>query len=484
MQDLPDELLPLIFKSFAEIQDRDDPSGRPNTPSEEVKANVKTLASVSKVCVKWHELVQPILYSTFRKPAIKHPSVIRSDQIERFRGNPVAPSQNMNYVLSPLLRGQNEHTVGDRPNQTLRLLLRTIIEQPHLADHIKKLVLGSWVDVLSFRYGYPHRVVKPEPSLRQTYREALARLATIRRSPWLDYHVWPTFVNYVLDGYEGSELALLMYITPNLTTLHMAQVPVIEEWMVLGEHGLASRVSTIHLGAVDRMEHVQLIHLRTLMMLPHLRHLTFVNCSVDGYSQLPPSRLTHLSIQRCRISQHAFGLLMEHISNLESFEWIGIPYSQYHLDRRWIIHQNVLTQRVLGFISLQRPTLRDLRILGDGLGLGRLEQASFRYHDLLGRLTIQGRLLHEESICLSAQLPRSLRYLEVSHCCYHMMNKLVALVSARALPTLETIECTYAPWSVLPSQHLARYKLVVAELAKLCAAEGIVFVRPEYWVTP
>lgn len=486
MQDLPDELLPLIFKTFAEIQDRDDPSGRPNTPSEEVKVNLKTLASLSKVCIKWHGLVEPILYSTFRKPAVGHDLVSLSEQIDHFHDFPVSlgvPGQNVDYFPPPLLRGQNEHTIRARPN-TLRLFLRTIIEQPHLAGYIKKLVLGSWVDISSLRYGYAHRVVKPEPSLQQTYRKALARLATLRRSYNLEYHMWLAFVRYVLDGYEGSELLLLLFITPNLTTLHLAQVPVIEEWMVLGDYGLASHVSTIHLGSVDRIEDIQLIRLRALMMLPHLRHLTFVNCYVDGRSQLPPSRLTHFSIQRCRMSQSAFGLLTEHISNLESFEWIGIPYQQYHLDQRWVAHYNVPIKRVLAFVSLQKPTLRNLRILGDGRRLGRPEQRSFRHHDLLERLTIQGRVLHDKRICLSAQLPRSLRYLEVSHCCYHMMNKLVAVVSARALPTLGMIECTYAPWSVLPSQHLVRYKLVVTGLERLCAAEGIAFVRPRYWVAP
>ena len=483
MQDLPDELLPLIFKTFAEIQDYDDPSGSADKPSKEEKTNLKTLASLSKVCVKWHELVEPILYSTFRKPAIKHRPILPSDQTERFRRNPVSvrvPGQN--YLLPPLRRGQNGDLHGVRPSQTLRLFLRTILEQPHLAEHIKKLVLGSWVDAISFRYGYAHRAIEPEPGLRQMYREALARLAILRHNyESVDYYVWLTFVSYVLDGHEGSELILLLHITPNLTTLHLAQVPVIEEWMVLGEHGLASHVTTLRLGAVGRNREVQLSRLRPIMMLPNLKSLTFVECSVDGRSQLPQSRLTHLSIQSCRISQPAFGSLMGHISNLESFEWIGIPYQQYQIDRRWIGHHNTLTQRMLAFVNLQKITLRSLRILGDGLGLGQLGQASFNHYDLLEKLTIQGRLLHGERQCLSDQLPRSLRYLELSHCCYRIMKKLVALVGARALPTLEKIECGYAPWDVLPSHHLVRYRLVVTDLETLCAAQGITFVRPREW---
>lgn len=485
MQDLPDELLLHIFKPFADIQVHDDPCGRPNTPSEEVKANFKTLASLSKVCVKWHGLVEPILYSTFREPAVGHDLVSLSEQIDHFRGIPVSlgvPGQNVDYFPPPLLRDQNDTLRGAPPNQTLRLFLRTIIEQPHLAGYIKKLVLGSRPDVISFRDGSAHRAIKAEPSLRKTYREALARLATLRRTYGsVESSVWRAFVRYVLDGYEGSELLLLLCITPSLTTLHLAQAPVIEEWMVLGNHGLASHVSTIHLGSVDRMEVIQLIRLRAIMMLPHLRHLTFVNCVVGGCPQLPLPRLTHLSIQRCRISRSAFGFLMEHISNLESFEWIEIPYQQYCQERSSVEHHELLAQRMLAFVNRQKSTLRSLRIVGDGLGLGHSGEASFRHHDLLERLTIQGNLVHGENICLSDRLPRSLRYLKVNHCCFHMMHKLVVLVSARALTELEEIKYTYAPWDPMPSWE--QYDSVVAELEKQCVAQGIAFMESGDWRT-
>lgn len=90
--------------------------------------------------------------------------------------------------------------------------------------------------------------------------------------------------------------------------------------MINGEHGLASRVSTIRLGSLDRMQEIQLSRLGALLKLPNLKTLTFVNCALQGDHQLPHAKLSHLSIQRCRISLIAFRSLMQQISNLESFE--------------------------------------------------------------------------------------------------------------------------------------------------------------------
>lgn len=172
LQDFPDELLLLIFKPFADFQDHDEPSECTNTPSEEAKSNLKSLASFSKVCVKWHEIVEPILYSTFRKPASTttegptpfppqndHARVApvtvwrvgQNNQAHVARDSILPPGQPMFPPGQPIfpagqsvfLPSQNGHVRVAQPDQTLRLFLRTIIEQPHLAGSIKKLVLGS-----------------------------------------------------------------------------------------------------------------------------------------------------------------------------------------------------------------------------------------------------------------------------------------------------------------------------------------------------
>jgi len=489
IQDLPDELLLHIFKPFADIQKHDDPSECTETASEEVKSNLKSLASFSKVCVKWHKVVEPILYSTFRKPASTttegfiFPPIL-SNNPRQTLARLWTPIRNDNHLTTQrpsFLRNRDGHTRVAWPNLTLRLFLRTIIEQPHLAVSIKKIVLGSWLESVNLRHEpgrYMIEPSQPEPSLRQTYFKALRRLVALRcsRSSTVIF-LWREFVSQVLDGYEGSELVLLLQSTPNLTTLHLAQIPVIEEWMGIGENGLARHVSTIRLGSNDRRQEVRIFRLRTLMTLPSLRRLTFVNCSVQGYCVCPRPKLTHLGFQRCHITHGTFDFLMEYISNLESFEWIGLFLQQHDLDRRWIVHHDLLTRNILAFVRRQGTTLRSLRLLGDGFGFRATAQASFKSLNLLEKLTIQGRLLHEASNSLSDQLPRSLKYLEIGQCCFHMMRKLVALINARALPKLEKIEYTYTFWDALPYQPRMYYELVVAELEKLCATEGIAFVK-------
>jgi hypothetical protein len=519
LQDFPAELLLLIFKPFADFQNHDEPSECTDTPSEEAKSNLKSLASFSKVCIKWHNILEPILYSTFRKPASTMlegpmPFPHHNDHARAAPGPTPFPSQSDHARVAPGPIWQNNHasvapvsvwrshqtiyghvTQDDhgrllqrhvyppdgrytffpdrnnrtrvaQPNQTLRLLLRTIIERPHLAENIKKLVPGSWVEnVTSCHVPGLSKVLtsRPEPGIRQTYGEAFERL-TFR-------------VEYVLDGYEGSELILLLQLIPNLTTLHMAQIPKLEEWMCNMEHRLARNVSTVRLGSVDKTHEIQLPHLGVLMTLPSLRTLTIANCIISGHCQLQHTKLTHLSIQRCRISLATFGLLVEHISNLESFEWIQLPYQAFHLSQAWFGHLNALTRRMLAFVDRQRHTLRSLRILGDGGGHTNMQGLSFKKFDLLEKLTIQGRLLHAEEVCLSDQLPQSLRYLRIIKCCSHNMKRLLAAVSGRALPNLEQIEYSRSPLASSPFPSYMEYEMVVVELGKICATEGIAFVE-------
>lgn len=486
IQDLPDELLLHIFKPFADIHECNDPSGRTDTLSRKVKSNLKTLASLSKVCIKWHRIVEPILYSTFRKPATTTTAgfVFRPMQSDHPSGNLArlwTPGPN-DYYLTISRPGsvpsQNDHTRVALPNQTLRLFMRTILEQPHLAVSIKRLVLGSWLESVNLRHEprqYMIEPSQPDRSLQQTYFRVLQRLIALRCSPRSTaISLWREFVSQVLEGYEGSELILLLQSTPNLVTLHLAQIPVIEEWMGIGENGLARHVSTICLGSTDGMLDVRLFRLRTLMILPSLRSLTFINCSVHGYLFCPRPKLTHLSFQRCHISHGAFGFLMEYMHNLESFEWISRFDQHRDLDQSWIVQHDTLTNKILAFVRRQKPTLQRLRILGCGFGDRTTAQESFKSLDLLEKLTIESRLLDEERLCLSDQLPQSLEYLMVSQCCEQMMAKLVAVVGARALPNLKEIEFSDIPLEVLPDPYRMPYEFAAIELEEICAAEGIV----------
>jgi hypothetical protein len=495
LQDFPDELLLLIFKPFADYQDHDDPSECTNTPSEEAKLNLKSLASVSKVCVKWHNIVEPIFYSTFRKPASTRPEgpIFLPRQNDQARVAPVTvwrhqnnhahialgsifppgqpifpPSQSIFPPVQPIfpagqfifLQGQDGYIRVAQPNQTLKLFLQTIIERPHLAESIKKLVLGSWEDrVRSDPESRQHQIKasQPEPSLSHTYRKALRRLTLLERSSSVK-----VFIAGVLSGFEGSELILLLQLTPNLVKLHVAQIPLIGEWVFNGEHGLASHISTIRLGSLDRMHAIQLSRLSVLMKLPSLRNLTFINCTIRGDHQLPHANLSHLGIQRCRIGLIAFGSLVQQISNLESFEWIGLPYQEYHLLGGWIQHHDALIQRMLAFVDRQRPTLRSLRILGNGFYPVRRELLSFADSDMLEKLTVHGNL-----ICLADRLPQSLVYLRIDECNSGWMKKLVTLISGRALPKLQKIEYSHAPLEMLSREYRVPFEQAVIELGNV-----------------
>lgn len=127
---------------------------------------------------------------------------------------------------------------------------------------------------------------------------------------------------------------------------------------------------------------------------------------------------------------------------------------------------------MLAFVDRQRPTLRSLRILGDGFYPGSTGLLSFTDSDMLEKLTVQGNLL-----LLADRLPQSLTYLRIIKCCSHMMKRLVAAVNGRALPKLERIEYSRLPLALSPPPSYMEYEMVIIELGKICATEGIVFVE-------
>jgi hypothetical protein len=459
IQDLPDELLLIIFQPFAEIQEHDDPFESINVPSEETTSNIKSLASCSRVCVKWHSIVEPILYSTLTK------------------------ADNTTLEGLTFLPDQNEYGSVVPPNRSLRLFLRTIIEQPHLAEDIKKLVLGSWIDCVNMHDGqWPLRIRVREPDLdvRQAYRKALGRLVRHRsRNSLMGLLYWSDFVDNALDGYEESELILLLLSVPNLRTLHLAQMPVTQDWMIVGAGGLGIHLHEIRLGSVDRPQDVELLRLGMLITLPSLKALTLVNCSVIGHFDLscPRGGLTHLSILRCCIGQNTFKLLTKHMSNLESFEWIGLPSVRSHLELYCIDSQDGIARMMFSFLNRQKSTLRRLHLLGDGLAFVSIPRLSFKGFESLERLEIRSQLLHDDSVCLSDQLPQSLKRLRINQSCSHMTKKLEVLVSSRTLPNLEKIE--YGPVSVVwltQLLHELRDMNHFRMIADLCATEGIAFV--------
>jgi hypothetical protein len=466
IQDLPDELLLLIFQPFAEIREHDDPFESINVPSEETTSNIKSLASCSKVCVKWHTIVEPILYSTLTSPST------------------LPGYGNASPQATTFLPDQIEYVCASPPNKPVRLFLRTIVNQPHLAQNIKKLVLGSWVDSVRIVRNAPWplsvRVRAPDPEKRQTYRKALGRLARHRsRNSPTDLLCWLDFVRNAIDRYEESELVLLLLSVPNLRTLYIARMPSTEDWMLVGACGLAVHLNEIRLGSVDQPQHIDLLRLGILMTLPNLVSLTLVNCSVLEHSDLscPRGRLTHLGLLRCHISRNTFKLLTKHVSNIESFEWIGLPTVQSHLEPDWIDYHDGIARTIFSFLSRQKSTLRSLHLLGDGFAFVSIPRLSFKGFESLERLEIRSQLLHDDSIHLSDQLPQSLRHFRVNQSCSHMSNKLEVMLSSRALPKLEKIEYgpVFAVWMMQLGDELRQMNH--QKIEALCAIEGITFVK-------
>lgn len=397
------------------------------------------------------------------------------------------PANTLKYTI--LLPRQNEYARVCPPKHSLRLFLRTIIEYPHLAKNIKKLVLGSWTDSMSLYKGLrPHlrpiddvETRRPELALRQTYIDVLERLGGPRssRDP-RDIIRWLEFIDHVLDGRDGSELILLILSIPNLQTLYLAQMPVFGYLMVVGAGGLANHLEVIRLGSVDKLQLLYLYHLSVLMSLPKLRALILVNCSALGHDYLPRPRanLTCLSILHCIFSKDTFELLTKNISNLESFEWIGLPYGTPLPDFSRINYHNGIARKILDFVNRQKPTLRNLHLLGSGFTFVFMDRLSFKDFESLERLEICYRPLHDESMGLSDQLPQSLKHLRINQSCSHMTHKLEVLVSSRALPNIVKIE--YGPISVISFMQLLFEGSNLDEFRKikrLCAIEGITFVQ-------
>lgn len=292
IQDLPDELLLRIFKPFTVIQKYDDPFINADIPNAQTSENTKSLARFSKVCVKWHNIIEPILYSTFTKPNNSFTRNLAWNSFERPR----------------------DYTYVSKPNRSLRLFLRTIIERPHLAQSITRLCLGSWDETIySEQYHHPYLEIvasEPDPDLRQAYQEALGRLEeltdslTRRRARISSTRGYSGSKSCILGGDEGSELALLLLLAPNLDTLHLAQMPIMEDWMFVRLPGIlpaVSHVKKIRLGSVGKVLDFAEDRLRWLMTLPSLQALTVFNCWVYGTrcSVPRPSQLTSLEFRSC-----------------------------------------------------------------------------------------------------------------------------------------------------------------------------------------
>ncbi|KAG9757008.1 hypothetical protein KCU73_g4625, partial [Aureobasidium melanogenum] len=452
IQDLPDELLLHIFKPFDNIQRYDDSFVSSNfvsanIPSAKTSENIKSLASFSKVCVRWHRVIEPILYSTFTKPNNTGVKVHRQ-------------------VYKPGYQAE--------PNKTLRLFLRTIIEQPRLAKNITKLLLGSWIETARQQVSQNPSVKiapsAPDPSIRQTYVKALERLGRFTGSSARSRYIrsdnlWSGSNSCILGGDEGSELALLLLLAPNLRVLRLTQMPIFEEWMLPGVDGMTQTLSHLHkieLGTVYDSLEVYDHRLRMLMNLPSLETLTVINCHVLGCAHFghPPSALTSLAFRYCTMDSRGFEHLTNHLRAIESFEWTGMP--QWPFNWRWAPPDGVWT-----FLTRHKASLQSLRLTGE-MYFDEMGPVTFKEFKSVEELEINHTLLiHGDD--LADQLPQSLRRFGIEGSPFPMLNKLVTLVNSRALQNLEKID--YGPVG-FPANEQETTGL--QKLEDICAREGVV----------
>ncbi|KAI5273027.1 hypothetical protein E4T47_03799 [Aureobasidium subglaciale] len=341
IRDLPEELLLQIFEPLAELRQDDNLFRRTNVTIGNASTNVKSLASISGVCIKWHAIVEPFLYSTYMRP---HCVSIRDVEFSR----------GLNRMILPELA---------MPNQSLRMFLHTIIERPQLAEHIKRLALNPCVTSMHRQYESQSRWMPPHSIVVQAPTPALLRHSEYR----------------LFDGDEDLEIFFLLKLAPNASHLYLAQVPLSEKWFSIARSNpqmpFARQIKYVSLGNPEISLTTCVTRVRLLMSPPSLEKIELHKCHVSNpYSVLlrkdinpqhelqRPSTLTQTKFVDCYMSGRTFEVLMRNCSAIESFKWIRYEKSGMSgLDIRDI------AKAVVGFIDLQRLLIRSLHLSEDTL---------------------------------------------------------------------------------------------------------------------
>ncbi|KEQ98501.1 hypothetical protein AUEXF2481DRAFT_491141 [Aureobasidium subglaciale EXF-2481] len=338
----PEELLLQIFEPLAELRQDDNPFRRTNVPIGNASTNIKSLASISGVCIRWHAIVEPLLYSTYMRPHC----VCKRD---------VEFSLGLNRMILPELA---------MPNQSLRTVLRTIIRRPQLAEHIKRIALNPCVTSVHRQYESqsmwmppPSIVVgTPTPALLRQYSTIKQKLASS------EYRLF--------DGDGDLEIVFLLNLSPNASHLYLAQVPLVEKWFSIARSNpqmpFARQIKYVSLSNPDISLTTCMTRLRLLMSLPSLRKIELHKCHVSNPDSVPPRRglnpqhelqrpstLTQIKFVDCHMSKRTFEVLMQNCSAIESFKWITYEESDMSgFDIRDI------AKGVVGFIDRQMLLMR------------------------------------------------------------------------------------------------------------------------------
>lgn len=188
---LPDEILLEVFRHISSFKHDENTvySDRPNH-NMAIRFRVSesaTFASLCRTSKRFNELAEPLLYQTFVKKV-----------------NAFSPSNAERRSVPGL--------VFIPPNDQLRGFLRTIIHRPALALHIRTIILQWWeTDHSGLTDGFEFS--PPDDKTLDAFRTAANKFI---KAPHSNRSEW----KYALaDGNEDAEIALLLALATNLTSL-------------------------------------------------------------------------------------------------------------------------------------------------------------------------------------------------------------------------------------------------------------------------
>ncbi|KAF1344128.1 hypothetical protein BDV97DRAFT_403076 [Delphinella strobiligena] len=316
MPQLPDELLLKIFESMNDWEsgkemDEVDMKTPFYLPRASLREKYSTLFNIALMSKHFRELVEPFLYATYAKntniievPRPPDPCAFNSGRWER------------------------------DPYQ--RSFLATIIRTPDLAMKVTSLKLGGSEN----HWGLKRRGVFPDRPFKEFRRLLLWRFRGRFFTTFKD------IIEAVLDGSEDAETALILALTPKVTSLeyHMPaddtydpriqfQIPLMTEKALGSDLSISEGIMLQGLKALERLSiqkvpgkaNIDMNHFAHVHLLPNLKHLELVDFwdtrddSALSTPDVGRSTVETLLLSRCKMDVPAIQTLLASCSHLRSF---------------------------------------------------------------------------------------------------------------------------------------------------------------------
>ena len=192
LNNLPEELTLLILGCLVQWQSSELGIG----PLSLDKSGLKALASICRSCKHLERLATPLLYRQYDKVG--------------------SPTSDNSRSVSDDGASQIEKKNVVKPNVSLLRFLRTLVERPDLAYHVKHISLARWdtIDSLSSS-GSKAEPCSAEEARRYYVAISHILLGTVSQD-------WVTTWLYCLsEGLEDAEVALLVALCPNVEILEL-----------------------------------------------------------------------------------------------------------------------------------------------------------------------------------------------------------------------------------------------------------------------